>query len=284
MCYLVLYLTIDGNVQYSLLAGFFTLGQVLPTHRRLHSPYGGLFQPTITQAIRLLSRGPFSPEPHLAASDRQKWSFENFCVDPFSEVPTGYTTTSNDSYLAPSAYACNSYSWIHIFPEGKVHQSPHKTMRYFKWGVARLILEASECPDVVPMWIEGTDGVMHEARPFPRFIPRINKNISITFGEKVDSEAVFGDMRRRWRKLKEEAERGKEPAPLGVLNEELMYGKDAVELRKECTKKVRDLVIEVRRTRGLPDEDPKESKVETWLREGPKAEGKMEDDTWIRDT
>ena len=124
-------------------SAFFTAGQVLPTHRSQHSSYGGLFQPTVTQAIRLLSRCPQPPDPHAAAPERQRWSIENTCVDPFSEVATAYTTTGNDSYLAPSAYSINSYSWIHIFPEGKVHQASDKTMRYFKWGVSRLILEAT---------------------------------------------------------------------------------------------------------------------------------------------
>ncbi|KGM91668.1 lysophosphatidylcholine acyltransferase [Paracoccidioides brasiliensis Pb18] len=273
----------DICYSHSILALFFTLGQVLPTHRNLHSRHGGLFQPTMTQAIRLLSRGPFSPEPYMAPPSRQHWSLQNVCVDPFSEVATAYTTTGEDSHLAPSAYACNSYSWLHIFPEGKVHQAPNKTMRYFKWGVSRLILEASECPDVVPIWIEGTDEVMHEDRGFPRFLPRVNKNISITFGDPVDREAQFGDLRRRWQKIKAEAEEGHQVAPLGVLNDELKYGKEAVELRIECTRRIRQLVLAVRRSRGLPDEDPKESRVETWLREGPKAEGKMDDGSWIRD-
>ncbi|EGE77927.2 tafazzin [Blastomyces dermatitidis ATCC 18188] len=259
-------------------------GQVMPTHRILHSPYGGLFQPTMTQAIRLLSRGPFSPEPHMAPASRQHWSLQNVCVDPFSEVATAYTTTGEDSHIAPSAYACNSFSWIHIFPEGKVHQAPNKTMRYFKWGVSRLILEASECPDVVPMWIEGTDQVMHEDRGFPRFIPRVNKNISITFGDPADLEEQFGDLRRRWRRIKAKAEEGQKDLSLGVLNDELKYGKEAVELRIECTRRIRELVLAVRKSRGLPDEDPKESRVETWLREGPKVEGKMDDGSWIRDT
>ncbi|WEW57105.1 Lyso-phosphatidylcholine acyltransferase [Emydomyces testavorans] len=258
-------------------------GQVLPTHRLYHSPYGGLFQPTVTQAIRLLSRGPFPTGPHAASADKQQWSLQNVCVDPFSEVETAYTTTCSDSYLAPSAYACNSYSWIHIFPEGKVHQSPPKTMRYFKWGVSRLILEASECPDVVPIWVEGTDEIMPENRTFPRFIPRINKKLSITFGKKADVESVFGDLRSRWQKLKAEAEKDSSPAPLGVLNRELMDGNEAVELRKECTLRVRELVLQVRRSRGLPDEDPKASLVETWVREGPGREGKFEGDSGVRD-
>ncbi|EFW17571.1 tafazzin [Coccidioides posadasii str. Silveira] len=166
------------------LSAFFTLGQVLPTHRLYHSPYGGLFQPTVTQAIRLLSKGPFPTNPHTAPADLQQWSLQSVCVDPFSEVPMAYTTTSHDSYLAPSAYACNSYSWIHIFPEGMIHQSPPKTMRYFKWGVSRLILEASQCPDVVPMWIEGTDEVMHESRTFRASSRRINKKDQCHFLEK----------------------------------------------------------------------------------------------------
>jgi monolysocardiolipin acyltransferase len=159
-------------------------------------------------------------------------------------------------------------------------------MRYFKWGVARLILEANECPDVVPIWLEGFDQVMHESRGFPRFLPRVGKDISITFGKKVDSEAVFGDMRRRWREIKAKAESASPESrnlPLGVLSEELLHGEEAVELRKEVTKKVRDLVLEVRRTRGRSDEDPKHGLAETWIEEGPQREGKMKDESWVRD-
>ncbi|KAL2863406.1 uncharacterized protein BJX67DRAFT_374597 [Aspergillus lucknowensis] len=254
--------------------------------RSAYSQYGGIAQPAVTQAIRLLSKGPFPAEPHLARPERQSWSLHNVCVDPFSDLPTAYTTDGHDSHLAPSAYSCNSFSWVHIFPEGKIHQAPNKTMRYFKWGVARLILEASECPDIVPIWLEGFDQVMHESREFPRFIPRPGKAISVTFGQKVDAEAVFGEMRSRWQKLKAKAELtspGTRDLPLGALNDELLYGVEAVELRKEVTRKVRDLVLEVRRSRGHSDEDPKAGLVETWIEEGPKREGKMEDESWVRD-
>jgi monolysocardiolipin acyltransferase len=262
------------------------MGQVLPTHRLAYSPYGGLAQPAITQAIRLLSKGPFPVDPHRAAPESQHWSLRNVCVDPFSDLPTAYTTNERDSHLAPSAYACNSYSWVHIFPEGKIHQAPQKTMRYFKWGVARLILEANECPDVVPIWLEGLDQVMHESRGFPRFIPRTRKKINITFGRKVDTQAVFGDMRKRWQEIKAKAETNAPEVrnlPFGALNDELLNGTEAVELRKEVTKKVRDLVLELRHSRGFPEEDPKEGLVETWMREGPRREGRMDDDSWVRD-
>lgn len=157
-------------------------------------------------------------------------------------------------------------------------------MRYFKWGVSRLILEASECPDVVPMWIEGTDLVMHENRTFPRFLPRFNKKISVTFGKRADAETVFGDLRRRWQKLKAKAEKETGSAPLGVLNhEELMHGKEATELRKECTMRVRQLVLDVRRSRGYPDEDPRACLPETWSWDGLKGDEKVADDLLVQD-
>ncbi|KAL4878016.1 hypothetical protein BJY04DRAFT_230289 [Aspergillus karnatakaensis] len=265
------------------LALFFTMGQLLPTHRSAHSKFGGIAQPAVTQAIRLLSKGPFAPEPHLAVPERQSWSLQNVCIDPFSDLPTAYTTDGEDSHLAPSAFACNSYSWVHIFPEGKIHQSPNKVMRYFKWGVARLILETPECPDIVPLWLEGFDQVMHESREFPRFLPRPGKEISVTFGKKVDTEAVFGEARSRWNKLKAKAELASPEVrdlPVGALNDELLYGAEAMELRIEVTKKVRDLVLEVRRSRGHSDEDPKGSFAETWFEEGRKGEGKMQDESW----
>lgn len=266
---------------------FFTMGQVLPTHRIVHSAHGGLAQPAMTQAVRLLSKGPFSPEPHIASPEKQKWSLTNVCVDPFSDLPTAYTTNGEDSHLAPSAFACNSYSWVHIFPEGLVHQKTEKTMRYFKWGVARLILEASECPDVVPIWLDGFDKVMPEDRAFPRFIPRPFNTVEVTFGKKVDCETIFGDMRRRWREIKAKAEQESPTAkdlPFGTLSDKLLHDSEAIALRKEVANRVRELVLEVRRSRGWPDEDPKQGLVETWAREGPGRQGKKKDDSIIRET
>lgn len=172
-----------------------------------------------------------------------------------------------------------------------MHQKTDKTMRYFKWGVSRLILESEPAPDVVPLWIEGFDSVMHESRTFPRFLPRAGRDVSVTFGEKLESDVVFGDLRQRWKELVQKvrerrgAEAGEEE--LGVINDaELRYGQEAVEIRKECTMRVRQEVLKVRRSRGLPDEDPKVGLVETWREEGGKGktEGKMDDGSWVKDT
>lgn len=315
------------------LSHFFTLGQVLPTHRIKHSVHGGLFQPTFTEGVRLLSSisadyASWNPHNHTlvgAHNNHKPPSWPHDAIDPFSPLqpyPPAFPSYPGDvrAYNQPSRYACNSYSWVHIFPEGFVHQSDpsQRIMRYFKWGVSRLILEPPEAPEFVPMFIEGTDQIMHESRTFPRFLPRIGKTVVINYGEPVDMEARFGDLRKRWRERVEEeymkeidkirhAHRGiidkfmpedrkqlmkrqdKEAlrawyaSGLGVVPESLKYDGEIVELRKECTRRVREEVLKVRRGRGYPDEDPKSGYAETWKQEGPKREGKMEDDTWVKD-
>lgn len=160
-------------------------------------------------------------------------------------------------------------------------------MRYFRWGVARLILEPDVCPDIVPMWIEGHNEIYSEDRGFPRFVPRIGKQCGVWFGQNVGGgrEGVFEDLRGRWRRLVEDQkQKGDEDLGMGVLTDELKYGAEAEALREECTRQIRREVLEVRRLRGLPDEDPKEGLVETWREEGTKREGKMDDGSLVKDT
>ncbi|KAI9792197.1 MAG: hypothetical protein M1816_002737 [Peltula sp. TS41687] len=268
---------------------FFYLGQVLPTHRLAHSPHGGLFQPTMTQCIRLLSRSPFSSsyihppqDPTTTPSASPSLSSPDI-TDPFSSSHLTYSTNGHDVFPRPSAYLSRRHSWIHIFPEGRIHQHPAKTVRYFKWGVARLILEAEPLPQIVPIWVEGFDEVMHEARRPPRWLPRPGRTVRVVFGKEVDGEKVFGDLRRRWRMLRrKEGEAGREEQEdVGVLHtDELRYGREAVELRIECTDRMRREVLKLRRDRGWPDEDPNASLAETWKVEvegGKSREGATED-------
>lgn len=162
-------------------------------------------------------------------------------------------------------------------------------MRYFKWGVSRLILESEPCPDVVPIWIEGFDQVMHESRQFPRPVPRAGKSVSVTFGQEVDLERTFGDLRARWRSLVQQKQDRDQPDDysLGELPEELKTCEEAVQIRRECTMRVRKEVQRLRTSRGWPEEDPKAGAAETRREEGEtKAgrEGKMQDGSWIKDT
>jgi len=235
----------------------------------------------MTQAIRLLSSQPFSPKSSLSTHDID---------DPFTSNSLTYTTTGTDSFPAPSAYLSRAHSWIHIFPEGRVHQHPKKSLRYFKWGISRLILESEPMPEIVPIFIDGNQDVMHESRGFPRGVPRAGKKIRIAFGESVDGERIFGDLRVRWQKLvklQKEAliKKGETPDwDMGELTEGLKYGSEAVALRQEVTNLVRMEVLKVRRSLGYPDEDPKQGLVETWIEEGPKETGKMNDGSWVGET
>ncbi|KAF2228110.1 hypothetical protein BDZ85DRAFT_255427 [Elsinoe ampelina] len=269
------------------LSTFFSLGNTLPAHRLAHSAYGGLFQPTMTQAIRLLSSGPFVPPRSHPFPTGSVTSVPDL-PDPFSDGSLSYTTNGVDTFPAPSAYHSRRHAWVHVFPEGKIHQHPEMTMRYFKWGVSRMLLEAEPCPDLVPMWIEGFDQIMHESREFPRFVPRAGRQVSVTFGRKVDTDIVFGDLRERWRKLQEKVKKREGnhvSGELGVLrDDELRVGAEAVQLREECTLRVRQEVLKLRLSRGLPAEDPKASLVETWREEGGSVEGKMKDGSWVKDT
>lgn len=156
-------------------------------------------------------------------------------------------------------------------------------MRYFKWGVSRLILESEPMPDIVPIFVEGFDDIMHETRTFPRFIPRPFKNVRVTFGEKMDMEEAFGDLRRRWKQMRDDEEKRSGRLEVGVLNDALKFSEEAVSLRKECTRRVRQAVLDVRRQRGYAEDDPKNSLAETWLREGPDREGRKEDGSITRE-
>ncbi|KAK3368064.1 hypothetical protein B0H63DRAFT_67981 [Podospora didyma] len=276
---------------------FFTYGQVLPTHRLKHSEHGGLFQPSLTQAIRLLSSQPFtssSSPSHLSGSaSRQQ---DDDIPDPFTVGTLTFTTNGTDSIPAPSVYTRNRHSWVHVFPEGLVHQHPAVDLRYFKWGVARLILESEPAPDILPMFIDGTQQMMPEDREFPRFLPRFGKKIRVAFGDVLDYEATFGDLRRRWQNLvkkSNEEERVRrnllvvaakknkktsdadvdhdfnplqdEPMLLGELPDYLKFCKEAQEIRIEVARRMREEVLKVRKSLGYPDPDPSLGSADTWV-------------------
>lgn len=138
-------------------------------------------------------------------------------------------------------------------------------------------------PDIVPIFIEGFDDIMHEERTFPRFIPRPFRNVRVTFGDKLDAEEVFGDLRLRWKQMRAKEEKAGGQLEVGVLNDGLKYAEEAVSLRKECTRRMRQAVLDVRRQRGYPEDDPKNSFAETWLREGPNREGPKKDGSVTKD-
>lgn len=252
------------NSDPRLFSKFFTHGQVLPCHRLKHSPFGGPFQPAVTQALRLLSH------PTAASS--------------LSAPLATYTTTGTDVHTAPlQAYPSRRrYSWVHVFPEGCVHQHAATDLRYFKWGLARLILEADPAPDVLPMFIDGTQRLMPEDRGFPRFLPRVGKTVRVAFGEVLDYDRTFGDLKKRWeglvRREREKIEKQRRGDGGGALvrqaenlligelaTDELKYGKEAQEIRIEVARRMRAEILKVRESLGgYPESDPTFALAETW--------------------
>ena len=47
-------------------------------------------------------------------------------------------------------------------------------------------METKIIPTIIPMWLTGFDQLMPEPRGFPKFLPRLRKDLSITFGSPVD--------------------------------------------------------------------------------------------------
>lgn len=221
------------------LSTFFSLGQVLPTHRLWHSKLGGLYQPTMAQAIGLLS------DPSSSAS----------AASPTSQF---FSTDGTDSHLAPTAFAANRHAWVHVFPEACCHQNEESGLRYFKWGISRLILESDPAPEFIPMFIHGTQHIMSEEREFPRFLPRIGKQVRIVIGESQDVDQLFGRQRATWKKLVEST----------ADPERLKDDPKAVQLRIEIAKSIRDEILKLRSSIGLPAEDDDTAALaETWSKE-----------------
>ncbi|OAA53379.1 tafazzin [Niveomyces insectorum RCEF 264] len=276
----------------SLAGHFFCAGQTLPTHRLRHSPWGGLYQPTINQAIRLLShppppapkerldappvlsssaspsQSPSSVPPSLSLSDSDAPPLSVFA----SSFPRNlyYSTNNVDRWPAPSVYASNRFAWVHIFPEGLVHQQRDRSLRYFKWGVARLILESEPAPDIVPMFIDGPDRIMPEDRTFLRFFPRVGQSIRIVLGDVLDP-AAFADLRARWKLLVLQSRGRADSIDNGTTGghkqPDLWYGLEAQQLRIEASQRIRNEILKLRRRFGYPEEDPALALAESWAEE-----------------
>jgi monolysocardiolipin acyltransferase len=148
-------------------------------------------------------------------------------------------------------------------------------MRYFKWGVSRMILESEPMPDVLPIFIDGTQHIMPEDRGFPRFLPRFGVKFRMAFGELLDTKKTFGDLRDQWQELVKQQESKAAPRVLGELTDDLKYGEKAVKLRIECARRLREEVLKVRRSLVYPEEEPPGFELaETWAREPAKEKFK----------
>lgn len=172
-------------------------------------------------------------------------------------IATTYSTNGQDSILAPSSYSVNRHAWVHVFPEACCHQNAAGTLRYFKWGISRLILESDPAPDFIPMFVHGTQFIMPEDRGWPRWAPRVGNRIRVNVGERTNVDQLFGQQRAEWKRL---VEKHGEAAASDVP--------EVRELRIAVAKTVRDEVSKLREEMGLPpDEDETAALAETWSKE-----------------
>ncbi|KAF9775781.1 hypothetical protein IL306_006092 [Fusarium sp. DS 682] len=209
----------------------------------------------MTQAIKLLS-GP-SPALWSTASDSPLSATPASTNPPPVPQPLFFSTNGVDQFSAPSAYSAYRNAWVHVFPEACCHQSPDSGLRYFKWGVSRLILESDPAPEFIPMFVHGTQHIMAEDRGWPRWAPRIGKAVKIVIGEPTDVDQIFGHQRAAWRKLVAKGD-----------PELLRNSPEATELRIAVARRVRDEVEKLRESAGFPAEkDEAPALAETWAKD-----------------
>lgn len=87
-------------------------------------------------------------------------------------------------------------NWVHIFPEGRVHQVAGE-MRRLKWGVGRLVADPPITPIVLPMYIEGTKKLLDKNRPQPKLLSSWHgERIAIYIGEPIDLSELVAEAKQ----------------------------------------------------------------------------------------
>lgn len=243
--------------QNKFLATFFSLGQVLSTER-----FGvGPFQGSIDAAIRLLSPDDTLDLEWTPGSVSAKESTPGLSSSPLVK-------TIREQYLPPIK-RCKP-SWMHVYPEGfvlQLHPPFSNSMRYFKWGVSRMILESTVSPIIVPIFTTGFEKIASEeaaGSTFKRYIPaNFGAEINVTIGNPIEDD-VIDKFREEWQQLVEKYHNPKNP---GDLSPELKHGKEAEDLRSRLAAKLRTYIADIRHEERLfPKEDSRFKSPQWWKR------------------
>lgn len=248
------------------LSNFFSLGKILSTQR-----FGvGPFQGSIDAAVRIMS-----PDDTLDlvfdydTFDKKK---KDVWVDQ-----TVLVKKVKDDYLPPMIRS--KPSWIHVFPEAFVLQLQppfNNSMRYFKWGITRIILESTRQPIIVPMFGHGFEKIMPEAVAdekslLDRLLPsNRGSDVHVYIGEPID-EKIIQKYREEWIQLVNWY-----GDKSGDLTDELKFGKKAEDLRSRLASELRKHVAHIRDTEaGFPPEDPR-FKDHKWWKQYTLSEGESD--------
>ncbi|AMD20683.1 HDL061Cp [Eremothecium sinecaudum] len=250
--------------QNGFLSNFFSLGKVLATDR-----FGaGPFQGSIDAAIRLLS-----PDGTLDL----EWSPNN--AKRVNDVSAIVAPVKKVHYIPPVRR--EKPSWVHVFPEGFVLQlqPPHcNSMRYFKWGITRLILESTRPPIVVPMFATGFEKIAPESAAntmVERYLPRnFGANINVTIAKAMD-DGIIESFRQEWRQLVEKYYDPKHPTD---LSHELRDGKEAQDLRSRLAAVLREHVAKIRHEECEFEKEDSRFKSPAWWKQYTTSEGESDAD------
>lgn len=248
-----------------LLSTFFSLGKILSTVRF----GGGPFQGSIDAAIRLLSPDDTLGLLYDGSEDTARRWADYSAADRVRQLSSHYTPPLRR--FKPS--------WVHVYPEGFVLQLQppfNNSMRYFKWGVTRMILESTRQPIIVPIFSTGFEKIAPESAAsgslLERFLPdNLGAEIRVTIGEAIDDK-IIKKYRDEWMEL---------VRTLGSdardLTDELKFGPKAQELRSRLAAELRSSIAELRKKCGFPDEDPRFKDHKFWRRYT-KSEGASDPD------
>jgi monolysocardiolipin acyltransferase len=90
-----------------------------------------------------------------------------------------------------------SDNWVHLFPEGRVHQDPKGALLRFKWGVGRLVVDPPITPLVLPIHIEGTKLLLDEKRPTRSWLSSwYGSTVTIRIGDPIDFTQLVEEAKR----------------------------------------------------------------------------------------
>lgn len=263
------------------LSWFFNLGKVLGTKRFGEGP----FQGSLDAAIRILSPDDtldleFSPLTREEQKPNLIQEINNLRVDPdnMSELVKKVKPTpeSTNVLMSKSPFIRTKTSWFHVFPEGfvlQLREPNNNSMRYFKWGVSRLILESTRAPVVLPIFSFGFEKIAPEdsaEEGINRWLPQnMGAEIHMNFGDPVLDERIEY-YREQWRELCAKYTDPKNPTD---LSPELQSGEKAQKLRSELASELRQNVLDIRESMAyFKPEDPKFRDPRFW-KEYTKTEG-----------
>lgn len=227
-----------------LATAFFSLGKIIPCERFGRGP----FQSGLDACVRLLS-----PDETITPEQVRSGSSAKNTLDMFSPQYSGPILRSKSS-------------WVHVFPEGYVCQLKppfNNSMRFFRWGTARLILEPTVAPVIVPIFATGFELIKPEELDLKNdyLTPNnVGATVKVNIGEQLD-EGIIAGFRSEWKALCDRFPNIENPCD---LSHEVKFGAEARNLRIRVCDYLREQCVSLRLGVGLPPEDPKFKSVDFW--------------------